>query len=312
MFGKAIARGLLVATIVASTVVTQADTITHGTTTINMDFVCVGNPGNTANTRYGMPGYGAVGYNYRIGKYEVSADQWAAVIAADGNVGNAGHWSGLQPTTYVSWDEAAKFCNWLTTGSANSGYYTIVDGVATENALDHNAYASAHGTTYFIPTEDEWYKAAYYDPNKAGGAGYYDYPTGSNNVPDGINFAGDTAFDAVFNRWYDQGQPNAVNNAGVLSPYGTMGQGGNVSEWNETPINRYFRVIRGGSWVNSSQDLVASDGGGGNVTVDGSYYIGFRVASIPEPGSLALLGISTLSLLVYGWRRRRQSIPGRD
>ena len=33
---------------------------------------------------------GAVSYDYSIGKFEVTADQWAAVTAADANVGNAG------------------------------------------------------------------------------------------------------------------------------------------------------------------------------------------------------------------------------
>ena len=85
--------------VLASGMVAQADTITHpnasggGSTTINMDFVNVGNAGNTADDT----GYGAVGYNYRIGTYEVTADQWAAVLAAAPGVGNAGSWSGSRP-----------------------------------------------------------------------------------------------------------------------------------------------------------------------------------------------------------------------
>ena len=231
----------------------QADVITHGGTTINMDFVTVGNAGNAADDT----GYGAVGYNYRIGKYEVTADQWAAVLAADPNVGNAGYWSGSQPTAGTSWYEAAKFCNWLTTGNANSGVYNT----STWAIMDHQTAVTTFGTAYFIPTENEWYKAAYYDPNKggAGVGGYWDYPTrhDSPNVPDGIDFAGDTAFDAVFWDGYDQGQPNSVDNAGVLSAYGTMGQGGNVWEWNETAIGS-SRGLRGGTWDSDSDYLLAS------------------------------------------------------
>jgi hypothetical protein len=97
--------GLLVAFVVlASGIVAQAVTITHpnasgdGSTTINMDFVTVGNAGNTADdTRYG-----AVGYNYQIGTYEVTADQWAAVLAAAPSVGNIGYWTGSQPTAGTS------------------------------------------------------------------------------------------------------------------------------------------------------------------------------------------------------------------
>ena len=106
MAGMAVAAILLLAAGMA-----QADAITHGSTTINMDFVTVGNAGNTADdTIYGTA-YGAVIYAYKIGKYEVTADQWAAVIAADPAVGNAGNWTGSQPTGGTSWNEAAKFCN---------------------------------------------------------------------------------------------------------------------------------------------------------------------------------------------------------
>ena len=59
--------GLSVALIVlASGTAVRADTITHGGTTVNMDFVSVGNAGNPADTT----GFGAVGYDYRIGTYD--------------------------------------------------------------------------------------------------------------------------------------------------------------------------------------------------------------------------------------------------
>ncbi len=67
---------------------------------------------------------------------------------------------------------------------------------------------------------------------------YYDYPTGSDSPPDGINFYGDVIFDAVFNDGGYNQYPNDVDNAGpLLSPYGAMGQDGNVWEWNETAIS---------------------------------------------------------------------------
>ena len=38
--------------------------------------------------------------------------------------------------------------------------------------------------TYFIPSENEWYKAAYYDPTLNGGTGgYWTYPTKTNTAP---------------------------------------------------------------------------------------------------------------------------------
>ena len=227
--------GAMAALVLAFGTAAQAELITHGGTTINMDFVTIGNAGNAADNT----GFGAMGYNYRIGKYEVTAEQWAEVIAADPNVGDAGNWSGSQPTGGTSWYEAAKFCNWLTTGSAATGVYSFNGPITAPTGVTINrTYRNAGGVAYVLPSEDEWYKAAYYDPNKlgAGVGGYWDYPTKHDYpaVPDGIDFAGDTAFDAVFYQGYDQGAPNSVDNAGVLSAYGTMGQGGNVWEWNET------------------------------------------------------------------------------
>ena len=310
MFGKALTRGLLGAAVLASAAAAQGDTITHGSTTINMDFVTVGNPGNAADTTVmngGTSGYGSVGYTYRIGAYDVTAAQWAAVIAADPNVGTAGYWSGSQPVAGVSWNEAAMFCNWLTTGNADSGYYTIVGGSATPNALSHDAYAALYGTTYFLPTENEWYKAAYYNP---GTGTYYQYPTGSNSVPTAV-YSGTAAGTAVFydlNTGVDPSAPADVDNAGGLSPYGTMGQGGNVWQWNEALIDERpgeYRGLRGGSYdsLNGSYVLVSSYRYGAE-PMYGYYDVGFRVASTPEPGSITLLVAGAIAGLIC-WRRWR-------
>src|SRR4051812_19198416 len=73
-------------------------------------------------------------------------------------------------------------------------------------------------------------QTAYYDPIANT---YYDYPTSSNSIPDGIDFPGDPSFDAVFTDGGDNGGPNSISNVGLLSPYKTLGQGGNIAEWTE-------------------------------------------------------------------------------
>jgi Sulfatase-modifying factor enzyme 1 len=133
---------------------------------------------------------------------------------------------------------------------------------------------------------DEWYKAAYYDP--AAGV-YYDYPTGSDNIPDGIDFAGDTTFDAVFNQGGANPMPNDVTDVGVLSPYGAAAQGGNVWEWEESEsdlINDSTLAshgIRGIDWSGrggGSSYMRASFRGVGGFT--GSELIGFRVTATAD------------------------------
>ena len=259
----------------------QAVEITHGTTTINMDFVTVGNTDNVNDTH--GDGYGAVDYSYKIGTYEVSENQWDAVSGASTTdpLDDPGYWSGDQPVAQISWHEAAMFCNWLTSGDVTNGAYTISGGAVT--AIDRAGAISTHGAVYVIPTENEWYKAAYYDPGKAGGAGYWDYPTMDDdpNPPDGIDSSTDTIFDAVFYEGYDQGHPNDVDDAGVLSHYGTMGQGGNVWEWNETAIGS-SRGVRGGPWGSYSLLLAASTRPRDDPSYE-NYGIGFRVASIEPP-----------------------------
>ena len=303
-------RRILAATVVAAGWLAlsgaRGDMITHSGTTVNMAFVDIGSAGNAADNT----GYGSVGYDYRMGTYEVSADQWAAVLAVDSGVGDAGVGSGSQPTAATSWYEAAKFCNWLTTGNTASGVYdTSASGWGSPNAgaftaiMDHQAAAALYGTAYFIPTQNEWYKAAYYSATGV----YYDYPTGSDSVPDGIDSFGDSTFDAVFADPFMQDQPNAVTSAGDLSPFLTMGQGGNVWEWNETRIG-LDRGRRGATFNYDSSFLLATfrdSDSPENEAYDG----GFRVASIsigvvPEPGSLGLL---LLGLAGLATRRKRVS-----
>jgi formylglycine-generating enzyme required for sulfatase activity len=286
--------------VASAAVAARADTITHGSTTINMAFVNVDNAGNPADPATGSL-YGAVGYDYRIGTYDVTAAQWATVKAADPNVGNALNWSGSQPAAGLTWNQAAEFCNWLTTGNALSGYYSISGGSATPNALSHDAYAAVHGTTYFLPTENEWYKAAFYSGS---GSTYYQYATGSNTVPTAV-YSGTAAGTAVF---YGNGvsptAPAPVDEAGGLSPYGTMGQDGNVWQWNETAIGS-CRGLRGGIWNCNSYSL-ASSFRDNSYPLYGYDFVGFRVASseaVPEPGSLMmLLGFAGMALL-HWWRK---------
>jgi formylglycine-generating enzyme required for sulfatase activity len=160
---------------------------------------------------------------------------------------------------------------------------------------------------YFLPSEDEWYKAAYHK-NDGVTANYWDYATGSNSIPTAVA-SGTTAGTAVYNGV--AGSPAAVNNAGGLSAYGTMGQNGNVWEWQESAfdgINNSSsenRAFRGGDWFLSEDFLSSSFRGDLAPTVEGSG-LGFRVASVPEPSSTVLM--CSAGLLALARRRRRATL----
>ena len=252
---------------------------------------------------------GSVAETYRIGQFEISEDMINKVNADAGLGLTHDNLGANKPATSISWLEAAQFVNWLNTDSGSTPAYKFNGGSFElwqpgDAGYDPNNLYRNSQAKYFLPSVDEWYKAAYYDPNIGV---YYDYPTGSDSVPDGIDFAGDTTFDAVFFDGGSNPQPNDITDVGVLSPYGTAGQGGNVWEWEETDFdlvndsNSSVRGLRGGSWISSSVGLSSSNRNGVNPSVENGRD-GFRVASVPEPSTALLGALGSVGLLM--WMRR--------
>jgi formylglycine-generating enzyme required for sulfatase activity len=330
---------------------------------VTIPTVPVGNAGNAGEVQ-SQGTFGAVAYNYRIGKTEVTVGQYTAFLnavaatdtyalyntsmATDPNIagiarsGAAGSYiydvigSPNKPVTYVSWGDAARFSNWLHNGqptglqdasSTEDGAYSL-NGATTNAAL--NAVSRNPGAVWFIPSENEWYKAAYHKNDGATG-NYWDYPTSTDSIPYSdqspgsdaptqSNTANFFADDEIANG-YDDGyaatgslsyssSQNYLTDAGAYtlsaSPYGTYDQGGNVWEWNEALISGSFRGLRGGSWSTEfDADLQSSFRNG---VIDFPTFesspIGFRVATVPEPGT-AVLGIVGCVLTLW-WRKRRK------
>ena len=301
----------------------RADTFGSGANTFDIEFVTIGNPGNAADDGSANPDFaGSVPYIYRIGKFEIS-EQMIDKANAVGGLGITKDTRGAdKPATSMSWNEAARFVNWLNTSTgstpaykfalqpgevgysanANIELWTIGDAGYNPNNLYRNSLAQ-----YFLPSVDEWYKAAYYDPTSGV---YYNYPTGSDSAPTAVA-SGTAAGTAVYSQPPETG-PADITLAGGLSPYGTMGQGGNVFEWEETDFDLVnnsgssTRVGRGGDWDNASGSMSSSDRNSANPTNEGNN-LGFRVAStaVPEPATLLLI-IAALSVLPT---RRRKSVP---
>lgn len=292
----------------------QADTFGSGGNTFTMDFTTIGNEGNADD----VTGYGGVSYAYRMATYETTANAVTNAVAL-GLSGITPTWSGNQPVAFVSWYEAAQFVNWLNTSKGFQAAYNLTFSGSYTMNLWSSAQAWTLGGTnlyrhkdavYFLPSEDEWYKAAYYDGNTST---YYDYATGSDTAPTAVA-SGTSAGTAVYNQAFVP-PPNPagvadVNSAGGLSPYSTMGQSGNLQEWMEsafdgdnssTSENRVYRD--GAFWdltASSSANRVSS-----SPTSQG-YNLGMRVASIPEPSTYALLALSAAGLGGYVLRRRRK------
>jgi formylglycine-generating enzyme required for sulfatase activity len=208
-----------------------------------------------------------------------------------------------RPVNYVSFWDAARFANWFHNGQPTGpqGALTTKDG-AYHDVGDQVLFGRNPESRYFIPTEDEWYKAAYHDQSAGLAASYFDYPTGTDvepgNDPTETTNPGNNANYYISD--YAIGGPyyRTVDGEFELSdsPYGTFDQGENVWQRTETVQNDCCRQSRGGSWYDHSFDLRAS-----LRLYDSREFstIGFRVATIPEPRSITLILCGAVAGLIW-------------
>ena len=293
---------------------------------VNIAWSPVGNPGNLADAG----SYGAVGYSYNIGTYDVTNAQYAEFLNAkdlrgtnplylyddfmsnatfggisftasnpDGNKYSVIAGNGNHPVNNINWYDAIRFANWLNNGQGSgdteTGAYTLGPtngGSSPENgdSIKRNA-----GAKVFLPSENEWYKAAYYNPATSS---YFLYPTSSNTTPiasSPTGLANHANYGNIVGTMTDVGAYS-----GTTSPYGAFDMGGNVFQWNEA--GGAFRYLRGCDF-NSGAIFLQSYRRfflGPETLGDG---FGFRLASlIPEPstGVLAILACGAML-----WLRKR-------
>jgi sulfatase modifying factor 1 len=320
---------------------------------VTIDWVTVGDPGNAADDT----GYGAVSEAFRIMEFEWTNSQYVEFLNAvdpDGanpqgiynsNMGSDARGGisftsgsaagskytarsnmGDKPVNYVSWFDAARVANWLHNGgqtygatdSTASGPQNI-GAYAVGTATSGEAPARSLDALYYVPTENQWYKAAYYKGGSTD-AGYWEFGTGSDTAPSvvsatstGDGTAGPSGNSANYNfgaDWNNQnGNVTTVGTNGGTSAYGAFDMSGNLWEWNDlTGASGSSRGLRGGACYSNSF-FVSSAYRDTSAPSDEFSTSGFRLASpvpVPEP-STWVMGLAGIACAGWGAYRRRRA-----
>ncbi len=275
------------------------DTFGSGENQFSIDFVDICADTNPKN------GYGIVDYDYRMGVYEITNAQWDKFVAAVGTVTGSPAVAYDQdstsvgadmPANRISWYEAAQFVNYLNTISGYQAAYNFTgEQGTTEYTFATWSVEEAWGGTnlyrhkdaqYFLPSEDEWVKAAFWN-----GENLQKYATVDDADP--INSV-DTNYDNS-GMWIVGSGSEEIN--------GTFDMMGNANEWMENPFDTSSsqtdsnRTIKGGNYRSITLRNLESDIRA-DLNPENEYgTVGFRVAAVPEPSSLLvfLLGSSFLA-----------------
>jgi formylglycine-generating enzyme required for sulfatase activity len=324
-----------------------------------IDFVHISAPGNAPWPGNGTAGdlaigRGGVNYEYNIGRFEVATAQWVEFFNAAfdrppsdrlPNLIPPDHWgaAGAVPNTPgglrwsvpagnemlpvgdISWRMAAMYCNWLCNNKSTdrsaflNGAYDVSTFAYNGNAFTDQP-AHTPGAQYWIPTLDEWIKAAHYDPNRngPGQGGYWIFSITRDTPPlpgppPSMGGSGEANFGFTTGPVSPFSIPlGAYTN--IASPWGLYDTAGATAEWTEG-IGVEFgqnrsRAYEGSWWTASPGDSIADAiyAISGDFPSLSTYDLGFRIASsVPAPGAAAL-GVGVLAALAGSSHRRRK--PG--
>ena len=281
---------------------------------VTIETVAIDHIGNAPDPATGSL-YGSVNYKYKIGKFEVTNSQYMeflnAVATNDvyglyntnmfansaGGIqrfGDEGAYTyavvsgrGNCPVNFVTFSNMLYFANWLTNGQG--GPETIHNGAYDLSQKIETLTRSSLRPAWFLTSEDEWYKAAYYDPTlNSNTGGYWLYATKNNTQPVASAPPG-SGNNSNWNRV--QTKPTIAGAyVGSVSYYGLHDLAGNVSEVTDTiyDITTFTnRIRRGQNYRATAVTLLPSSGR----TIDGLTAgavntLGFRVVHVLRTGTL--------------------------
>ncbi len=319
-----------------------------------IEFVTVGAAGNApylgGPPDESAFGRGRVDYQYRIGRFEVTSAQWVEFFNAAYDRPQAewlphlippdsGSWGGrlttpntpgglrwtttpataMVPTGDISWRMAAMYANWLHNdkstdrGAFLSGAYDVSTFGYFGNIFT-DQFERSPGARFFVPTLDEWLKAAHFDPNRFGQGqeGWWEYSITRDTRP---LYGPPSIPTAEANAGFDAGAFSIALGAypTVQSPWGLLDTAGGTMEWQESVLTiqgRHTRFVDGtfrgrfgvaGTFGVGTADLAFAIGDDFPSIALRDY--GFRIAaSVPSPTTILPL---VLAGSVASLRRRR-------
>ncbi len=340
---------------------------------VSFDWVSIDDPGNPPDDAVmeccresrGLTGFGSVDYVYRIARFELTNAQYAEFLNAVASEadphalfntslkdvlrqGSAGAYSYVpklgrenHPVRFIDHFDGFRFANWLHNGqpSGLQDATTTEDGAYTLLGANPLDVVRNEGASFFVPSEDEWYKAAFFDPVEQR---YWTWATGFN--PDCPELDGDCppvpepppgavarvsanyciVPDPPFPincpdlYWPESSGPNDTTDVGayVFSPshFGTFDQSGNLNELTEGvnidddpsdgSLGTETRVTRGGVFNRGMQDSSSHSRLPVNPNNQMLSTLTLRVATVPEPGAVgAAVALGLVSGLAR-WRGR--------
>jgi len=323
--------------------VMSATTVAFGVT---IDYATVGNPGNSANTNgwgavsdvFKISKYETTNTQYAefLNKVDASGTNPNGVYnslmgsdalggitfnsgAPDGSkyavkagsptASRAGTTFADMPVLFTTWFSAARFANWLQNGQQTSAASMETGAYTLNNQTSGAIVARNPGATDVLPSRDEWYKAGFYN-----GSSYTAYPTNSGTAP--TNTVTNVTLANVAN--YGAGSTPTVSPINVgsyvntTSAYGAFDMYGNATEYTDTAgtgADAGRPQVFSGSWATTLAQTTLWNSTAAGIfrnSTTATSQVGFRVAAVPEPATIALASVGLGALAGLDWMKRRK------